>query len=357
MSAISCLLAPLSLQWPGRSQLLVPVLLALLQGCSHLSQPAPPLEPVASHRFEFDPATESVVGEIQIVQARADDTLSDIARRFNLGYEEIVRANPGVDPWLPRAGTEIVLPTRHVLPDAPRRGIVINLAAMRLYHFLEPAADGTQTVVTHPVGIGRVGWHTPQGTTTVISKRTDPTWYPPVSVRREHAANGDPLPAAVPPGPDNPLGRHAMRLGWTSYLIHGTNRPYGVGLRASHGCIRMYPEDIEQLYEQTAIGTPVTIVNQPVVLGWRGDTLYAQAFPALEEDQRDWQREAPRLLTRALRERNMAPADAEVIGVLVAQPRGIAVPLATVQDLDGYLAGAPRVLNQLPLGANWSGID
>jgi L,D-transpeptidase ErfK/SrfK len=302
-----------------------------------------------------------VVGEVQRVVASEEDTLSDIARRFNLGYEEVVRANPGVDPWLPRAGTEIVLPTRYVLPDAPREGVVINLAALRLYYFPPRAEGEPQTVVTHPIGIGRVGWRTPEGTTKVVAKRKDPTWYVPASVRREHAAAGDPLPAQVPPGPDNPLGRHSMRLGWPSYLIHGTNNPYGVGLRNSHGCVRMYPEDIALLFEAVPIGTKVTVVNQPLLYGWSGGQLYLQALPALEDDKRDHRAGDEALLAAALSERGgegVAGVERALIEGLIADPRGIAVPVSHADlTLEGYLAHAPRVENRLPLQATWDGVD
>jgi len=176
-----------------------------------------------------------------VTYARYEDTIPDIARRFNLGFDEVARANPGVDPWLPGEGTRIILPTQFVLPDAPPEGIVINVAALRFFYFPKPDKDGQRVVITYPIGIGKVGWATPIGKTKVVSKRKDPYWTPPASVRKEHAAEGDPLPARVPPGPDNPLGNRAMNLGWPSYLIHGTNKPAGVGLRASHGCIRMYP--------------------------------------------------------------------------------------------------------------------
>ena len=179
-----------------------------------------------------------------------EDTLPDIARRFNLGYEEIARANPGVDPWVPGEGREIVLPTQFVLPAAPREGLVINLAQLRVFYFPKVKEGEPQTVITHPIGIGKVGWQTPEGSTKVTGKRTNPTWFPPASVRKEHKEAGDPLPSKVPPGPDNPLGAHMMTLGWPSYLIHGTNKPYGVGLRSSHGCIRFYPEDIARAVRQ-----------------------------------------------------------------------------------------------------------
>jgi hypothetical protein len=164
-----------------------------------------------------------------------------------------------------------------------RSGIVINLAALRMYYFPPRKPGELQTVVTHPIGIGRVGWSTPLGATKVTSKRENPVWHPPASVRKEHAADGDPLPARVPAGPDNPLGKYAMNLGWPSYLIHGTNQPYGVGIRASHGCIRMYPEDIAALYDDIPVGTKVTVVNQPMLYGRRGDQIYLQSFPVFED--------------------------------------------------------------------------
>ena len=241
----------------------------------------------ATHRFIVAP-DQDVVGHLQVTIARHEDTLTDIARRFNIGYEEIIRANPGVDPWLPGEGTPVVLPTEFVLPDAPREGLVLNLAAMRLYYYPKREKDAPVEVITHPIGIGRVGWVTPEGSTKVVARVKDPVWVPPVSVRQEHAKDGDILPEKVPPGPDNPLGRHMFRLGWPSYLVHGTNKPPGVGMRSSHGCIRLYPEDIEALYDSMPIGTRVTVVNQPYLLGWRGEQLLTQAYEPHEDDKRDW---------------------------------------------------------------------
>lgn len=223
------------------------------------------------------PAAGDVVGSERVVVARYEDTLAALARAHGLGLREIVDANPGVDPWLPGAGTRIVLPTRLLLPDAPREGVVINLAEMRLYYY-PPDRD---VVITHPLGIGRQGWATPVGRTRVIAKQVDPPWFPPESIRAEHAARGDPLPARVPPGPDNPLGRHALRLELPGYLIHGTNRPNGVGLRVSHGCLRLYPEDVAALYREVPLGTPVTIVDQPFKAGWDGATLLLESHQPL----------------------------------------------------------------------------
>ena len=223
-----------------------------------------------------------VIGAITVVPARSEDTLLDIARRHGLGYEDIVRANPDVDTWLPGEGTEVVLPTRYVLPPGPRRGIILNLAEYRLYYFPQPKNGDRGVVMTYPMSIGRMDWETPLGKTTIIQKVTDPAWYPPASIRAEHAANGDPLPRIVPAGPKNPLGKHAMRLGLPGYLIHGTNRPAGVGMRVTHGCVRMFPEDIEFLFERVAVNMPVRIINEPVKLGWDGDVLVMEAHRVLD---------------------------------------------------------------------------
>ena len=216
-------------------------------------------------------AYPAMIGRVLRYRARHEDTLIHLPRRFNIGYTELRAANPYVDPWLPGEGTEILIPTAHIVPRAARRGLVLNLGDQRLYHF---KTDG-KTVVSYPVGIGREGWSTPTGRTKVIRKREKPTWYVPKSIRAERPD----LPAVVPPGPDNPLGLHALYLGWTAYLLHGTNRPYGIGRRASHGCVRLYPEDIARLYGEVAIGTPVTVVDQPIKIAWVGGDLMLEVHP------------------------------------------------------------------------------
>ncbi len=225
--------------------------------------------------FALPHANDGVVGELKITRAKAKDTLFDIARRHDLGVEELKLANPGLDPWLPGEGTPVVLPTIFILPDGARSGVVVNLAEMRLYYY----PPKQRVVVTHPVGIGRVDWETRLGRTTVIAKTVKPAWYPPQSIRDEHERLGDPLPKIVPPGPDNPLGDYALRLGLPGYLIHGTNKPQGVGMRVSHGCLRMYPEDISSLHDSVAIGTPVRIVKQAFKSAWDNDVLYLEAHP------------------------------------------------------------------------------
>jgi L,D-transpeptidase ErfK/SrfK len=243
--------------------------------------------PLQSNRF-FLHEGQDVIGEIQVVVAKYEDTFVDIARAYGLGYDEMVAANPDVDPWLPGEGTTIILPTRFMIPVAPRQGIVLNVAAKRLFYFPEPVDDGPAMVETYPIGIGRAGWQTPSGITTIVSKARNPIWYVPRSVRIEHAEAGDPLPKQVPPGPDNPLGNRVLGLGISGYLIHGTNKPAGVGMRVSHGCIRLFPEDIAHLYERVEIDSQVRIVNQPILYGWQNGDLLLEAHAPLNEDSRDW---------------------------------------------------------------------
>ena len=340
----------------------------------HKPVPAPPPPPPpkpelplaqATHTF-IVPPHDDVVGLVQVTVASKEDTLPDIARRFNLGYEEIVRANPGVDPWLPGEGRRINLPTQFILPDAPREGVVINVAAMRLYYFPAHKKGEPQRVITHPIGIGKVGWATPEGQTKILSRTKDPVWTPPVSVRREHAKDGDILPARVPAGPDNPLGRHMFRLGWPSYLVHGTNKPYGVGMRSSHGCIRLYPEDIEVLFDSVPIGTKLRVVNQPYLLGWKGEALHVQAYGPMEDDKRDWKHGPKSLRRQGAKSKSplwarIRTADAgidwERAYALSQSHTGIPHPVmkATPVEPDAVLAAAPVVRNALPVGATWDG--
>ncbi|MFC4312114.1 L,D-transpeptidase family protein [Steroidobacter flavus] len=227
---------------------------------------------------------DTVIGEVQKVVAAHEDTLLDIGRRYGVGYEEIVAANPGVNAWVPGAGTEVLIPSRYILPDGPREGVVVSLSEHRLFYF-PPHKPGEAAVVrTYPISVGRMDWHTPLGLTRIVNKREKPIWYPPESVRAEHAADGRPLPKAVPPGPDNPLGEYAMRLGIPggAYLIHGTNRPSGVGMQVTHGCVRMFPEDIKELYGLVPVNTPVRLIDQPYKMGWRGDELFMEVHTPLE---------------------------------------------------------------------------
>jgi L,D-transpeptidase ErfK/SrfK len=326
-----------------------------LSGCSTFSdwrsswtRPAQP--PVRSDRFLLPPEGTDVVGIVQIASARHEDTLSDLARRYDLGYEEIVAANPGVDPWLPGEGTQVVLPTQFVLPDAPREGLVLNLASMRLFYYPKPGTDEPPRLITHPIGIGREGWRTPLGVSRITEKIMQPTWTVPASVRREHAQKGDPLPPVVPPGPDNPLGEFAMRLSLPSYLIHGTNQPWGVGIRVSHGCVRLYPEDIASLFPEVPEGTQVTIVNQPYVAGWRNEQLYLEAHQPLAEDARRWGKSL-KPMEQAVAKKVAGPdaVNWDKARKVAHEARGIPIPVSPDSpDLAEVLNTAPQVPSNPP---------
>lgn len=346
---------------------------SLFQGAKHPEPPPPPPapppapvlpDPVATERFEVAP-DEDVIGVVQIVKTSKEDTLTDIARRFNVGYEEILRANPKVDPWLPGADRAIVVPTRFVIPSAPRTGIVINIAAMRLFYFPPHKKGEPQVVITHPIGIGKMGWATPEGVTKIVRRQADPTWRVPASVIKEHREErGEELDKVIGPGPDNPLGRYAFYLQWPSYLIHGTNKPAGVGLRSSHGCIRLYPEDIEQLFNNVPVGTQVRVVNQPFVFGWHEGQLYLQPYDVLEDDKRDWKKGPTRkvlsktltpVMQKQLKTRN-EQINWDLVTALSQDPRGVPIPVTVAGvNLDQVLAAATTVQNRVPDGSTWDG--
>ncbi len=228
---------------------------------------------------------ESVIGEIRSADAGFNDTLLDIGRTNGFGYYDLKLLNPDIDTWIPGEGKTITLPSQFILPDAPREGVVLNIPEMRLYYFPAKKPNEQAKVITYPLGVGREGWSTPYVQTTIIAKTVNPAWYPPESIRQEHDENGESLPEVVEAGPDNPLGDYALRLGIPSYLIHGTNKPYGVGMRVSHGCIRLYPEDIEDLFNRVEVGTPVNIINQPYKVGMMDGVIYLEVHPYLDEDQ------------------------------------------------------------------------
>jgi L,D-transpeptidase ErfK/SrfK len=241
-------------------------------------------EPAQATVYTLPSPDATVVGEDQSVETVYTDTLYDLARKYSLGSEELIRVNPGVDPWLPGAGKKLIVPGRHILPPGPHEGIVVNLPEHRLYYYPKPKRGGPIEVITYPVSIGKMDWQTPLGATRVIGKQKNPTWYPPESVRKEHAEAGDPLPTSVPPGPNNPLGAYAMRLaaGNGTYLIHGTNNPIAVGLAVTHGCIRMYPDDVAALFPLIPTGTQVRLINEPIKVAWVAGELLLEAHPPVD---------------------------------------------------------------------------
>lgn len=246
------------------------------------------LIPTCAQATEF-PLREdgaALFGEVQRVRTRYEDTLIELARKYSLGYEELLRVNKGVDPWLPGAGTEILIPGQRLLPPGEREGIVVNLPEHRLYYFPKPGKGEAPRVFTYPVSVGKMDWRTPLGVTKVVRKQKDPPWYPPESVRKDRAARGDPpLPRVVSAGRDNPLGTRAMRLDIPggSYLIHGTNNPDAVGMAVTHGCLRMYPEDVERLFDITPVGTRVALINEPIKLAHFGGEVWLEVHPPIDD--------------------------------------------------------------------------
>lgn len=289
--------------------------------------------------FDLPPPEEWLVGHELMVKARHEDTLVDIGRQHGLGFEEIVNANPGIDTWMPREGTDVVVPRLFLLPDAPREGIVINVAEMRLYFFPKPGKGEAAKVETYPISIGRSDWSTPLVTTRITRKMRDPVWYPPASLKRERLAEGDPpLPDAVHPGPDNPLGQHALYMAIPAYLIHGTNREYGIGMQVTHGCMRLYPEDIERLYETVPVGTTVRILNQPFKAGWHNGALFVEVHPWLEgtpPEQRADTRQLERLVRLRMQDFPDYPVDWHAVEDARIEATGVPVAVGPkMQPLD-----------------------
>jgi len=220
-----------------------------------------------------------IIGKVQYATVQRGESLSNIGRRFDVGVYEMIEANPKLNPWAPRMGTKVTIPTRFILPPGSRKGIVLNLAELRLYYF----HPDKKLVTTHPVGIGKKGWKTPIVTTFVIDKTVDPSWRPPKSIQEAYAKKGKTLPDIVPPGPKNPLGSHAIRLALPGYLVHGTNRPGGIGVRVTSGCIRLYPADIASLFHKVKIGTSFRIIHYPYKVGWHHGTLFVEIHEPLSE--------------------------------------------------------------------------
>jgi L,D-transpeptidase ErfK/SrfK len=274
---------------------------------------APPLAP-----------QDDLIGAVAITHTRDGITLLDVARDNDLGFLELMAANQGINPWVPGNGVPIILPTAHLLPKAARTGIVLNLGAMRLFYFPPNGA----IPISYPIGIGVEGAPTPIGSTYIARKEVHPTWFPPADIRAEKPY----LPSVVPPGPDNPMGDYALYLGWPSYAVHGTNKPYGVGRRVSHGCIRLYPEDIVKLYSAVNPGTKVTVVDQIVLLGWRNSQLYLEAHP--EKRQLDELEDTNRLTPAPI-----PNLDQQILGAANAQ--GVRIDWAPVRKAELERPGYP----------------
>jgi len=272
---------------------------------------------------------DDVIGRLASIRLKRGDTLPDIARHFSLGINTVSAANPEVDIWVPEAGGRILLPLSFILPDTHRKGIVINLAAMRLFYYKKNGQ--LLAVSTYPVGVGTPERPTPMGRMYIRRKKFQPTWYVPASIAEDHRKKGDPLPAKVPPGPLNPLGEHALYLSKPEYLVHGTNKPASIGLRATAGCIRLYPEDIKRLFESTPVKTPVKIVNQPYLVGQRDGIIYIEAHTPFEGSGTAELKKTYAKL-RKIEKKSGHPLDWEKVKEAVAEARGFPVPIFDINN-------------------------
>jgi len=309
-----------------------------MRGYLAQSLPLPGYPADSIERNDFVVAEDDdVIGQLATIRLERGDTLPDIARHFSLGINDIRAANPGVDIWVPDARERILLPLTFILPDTRRNGIVINLATMRIFYF---ERDGKLLrVSTYPVGVGTEDRPTPMGEMSVARKKHRPTWYVPASIAADHREKGDPLPSKVPPGPLNPLGEYALYLSEPSYLIHGTNKPASIGLRATNGCIRLYPEDIERLFEKTPVKTPVLIVNQPYLVGRREGIVYLEAHtPFAESGTANWKKVYAKL--KHIEAQSKSPLDWKKVKAVVIAARGIPVPVSA--DHDGRKTAAAQ---------------
>jgi L,D-transpeptidase ErfK/SrfK len=290
-------------------------------------------------RNEFSVAKgDDVIGQLRFITLEKGDTLPDIARHFSLGLNGVSAANPGVDIWVPEPGKRIMLPLRFILPDAPRKGIVINLAAMRLFQF--NGNSESLTVLTYPVGVGTEERPSPRGLMRVERKVYRPTWHVPASIAKDHLKKGDPLPSSVLPGPQNPLGEYALYLSAPSYLIHGTNKPASIGLRATNGCIRLYPESVKKLYENTPAKTAVSMVNQPYLLGQSNGVVYLEVHASTEEsDSAEFDKIYAKL--RIIEKESGRPLDWNKVKNILAEARGIPVPIFEIRQGSGKVVAEP----------------
>jgi L,D-transpeptidase ErfK/SrfK len=276
------------------------------------------LQPAHADVFSYGKG-KTVIGSLQTYTVKHEESLVEIARKFDLGYQEIVDANPNFDPFVPGKDAFIQVPTSWILPDVtPYEGVIINLSEMRLFYFFK--LKSSTLVMTLPIGIGREGFNTPVGKFSIVEKTVNPSWYVPESIQKEKPE----LPKVVPPGPDNPLGSHALRLSLGSVLIHGTNKPWGVGRRVSHGCIRLYPEDIPRLFKSVSKGTIVTIVQQPVKVGIKDKNVFIEVHDDNPQGNTNYFEEAVNLLIKKELIRNIST---EKLYKALNEKRGIPIDI------------------------------
>lgn len=289
--------------------------------------------PASANSWPLPASGSRLIGQ-NVFHVVQDDggSLESIAKKYNVGFLALLQANPGVDPYVPRAGSVLTIPLQTLLPDAPRKGLVINLAELRVYYY--PA--GKNSVTVYPIGIGQLGGDTmtPTMQTTVSDKRANPTWTPTANIRARYLAKGIKLPAVVPAGPDNPMGHHAIRLAAYGgvYLLHGTNADFGIGMRVSSGCIRLRDNDIKALYKELTPGTPVRIINTPVKVSVEPDgrrlvEVHQPLSKAIDDDPKV----LPILLNEQMKQFQAAPeTDAQVMERAMQHRSGMPVEVNAI---------------------------
>jgi L,D-transpeptidase ErfK/SrfK len=311
----------------------IPIFIGMLFACV---LPCANAEPTPLERHRLPEPDLDLLGSMRITTVDDEQTLLDVARQQGIGQEEILRANPAVDRWLPIPGSPVIISGGRLLPDAERKGIVINLPEFRLYYFPKPESRSSRPeVITVPISVGRMDWKTPIGVTRIAVKQKNPAWIPPASIRAEHEADGEILPRVVPPGPGNPLGAYALRLAIPGYLIHGTDKEFGVGMQVTHGCMRLLPEHIEALFQRVSVGTPVRLMNQSIKLGWGTAGLYLEAHAPLEEDVRSFELELTETLDRIavlLADRPEWIVDEPLVSTMIIEKSGLPVLIARAKS-------------------------
>ncbi|AEX52655.1 L,D-transpeptidase [Rahnella aquatilis CIP 78.65 = ATCC 33071] len=293
--------------------------------------------------YPLPPDNSRLIGEnTTYVVPNDGKPLEDVAARYQIGLIAMLEANPGTDPYLPKAGTVLTIPSQMLLPDTKREGIVVNLAELRLYYY----PKGEDKVIVYPIGIGQLGRNTPEMVTSVSQKIPNPTWTPTANIRKAYLKEGITLPGMVPAGPDNPMGLFAMRLsaGTGQYLIHGTNANFGIGMRVSSGCIRLRPDDIEALFNSVPKGTRVQIVNQPIKFDIEPDgKRYIEVHQPLSRTEKDDPQTKPIPLTAAMKKFiKHDDTNAEMVKEAITRRSGMPV-VVSVGDKAGDMS---PVINQ-----------
>lgn len=273
------------------------------------------------------PQNGNIIGEVQRTTVEPGDSIATISLRYDMGGYEMLEANPGIDYDRPKPGTVITIPSRYILPEAPHKGIVINLAEMRLYHYHD---DGVH-VSTYPVGVGQEGWNTPLGKSHITRKRLHPTWVVPDSIMENHRKHGKIIPKVKPPGPTNPLGDYAMNISFKGIVIHGTPQPKAVGVRSSHGCIRMRNEDVGALFHGVKVGTPVYIIHQPTKIGQLNGRIYLESHvPISQELTQADQYDLKGLIKKVVPKGKDYQVEWAMIERLQNRPNGIPLPIGSI---------------------------